>query len=150
MARRGSNWKARRGSTLVESAIVAVAFLLLLTGIMEFGRLGFSYNEVSFAAQCAARWAAVRGSSSGHPAAAADVQAAAEVYTGALDNTKVTVTTSWSPSGTCPFSPPPGNPNNNPGSTVQVKVSYHFATVLVPLSASGLTVETTACSIITQ
>src|SRR5262249_8865413 len=101
----------RRGSTLIESSIVAVVFLLLLVGIIEFGRLGLAYNEVSFAAQCAARYASVRGSSSGHPAAAKDVQTAALAYTAALDNSQVTVTTTWSP-------------DNNPGSTVSVKVSY--------------------------
>jgi len=126
-----------RGSTLVESAIVAVVFLLLLVGIMEFGRLGLAYNEVSFAAQCAARYAAVRGSSSGHPAAASDVQSVAKVYTGALDNRQVTVTTTWTP-------------NNNPGSTVKVKVTYKFDTVLLPLSATTVPVQTTAAAIITQ
>jgi Flp pilus assembly protein TadG len=123
--------RGRRGSTLVESSVVAAVFLLLLAGIMEFGRLG------SFAAQFAARYAAVRGSSSGHAASASDVQTAALAYTGALDNTKVTVTTTWTP-------------DNHPGSTVQVKVSYAFATVLVPLSASTLTLQTTARGIITQ
>ena len=126
-----------RGSTLVESAIVAVVFLLLLVGIMEFGRLGLAYNEVSFAAQCAASYASVRGSSSGHPAAASDVQSAAKVYTGALDNSQVTVTTTWTP-------------NNNPGSTVKVKVTYKFDTVLLPLSATTVPVQTTAAAIITQ
>jgi Flp pilus assembly protein TadG len=122
----------------VESSVVAAVFLLLLTGTMEVGRLGFAYNEVSFAAQSAARYASVSGSSSGHVATAAEIQSVAETYTGALDNTKVTVTTTWSP-------------NNNPGSTVQVKVSYNFATVLVPLSSAGLlTVKTTASNIITQ
>ena len=127
----------RRGSTLVESTVVAAVFLILLVGIMEFGRLGFAYNEVSFAAQRAVRYAAVRGSSSGHAASAADVKTAALVYTGALDNTQVTVTTTWLP-------------NNLPGSTVQVQVVYNFATILVPLSAATLAVQTTARDIITQ
>src|SRR3954454_4577556 len=97
--------KAERGSTLVESSVVAGVFLLLLAGIMEFGRLGFAYGAVSFAAQRAARYAAVRGTGSGHAATAGDVSEAAKVYTGALDNTKVTVSTTWSP-------------DNHPGSTV--------------------------------
>ncbi|HWC95099.1 MAG TPA: TadE family protein [Candidatus Sulfopaludibacter sp.] len=128
---------ARRGSTLVESAVVATAFLVLLTGVMEFGCIGFAYNAVSFAAQRAARYAAVRGAGSGHPASAADVQAAAKVYTGALDNSKVTVTTTWLP-------------DNQAGSTVQVKVSYSFAVALVPISAKALTLQTTSRHIITQ
>jgi Flp pilus assembly protein TadG len=129
--------KARRGSTLVESSVVAAVFLLLVAAIIEFGRLGLAYNEVSFAAQSAARYAAVRGSSSGHPAAPADIRAAAKYYTGALDNTKVTVTPSWIP-------------DNHPGSEVQVVVSYVFVTALVTLAPNGMTVRTTARQIITQ
>jgi hypothetical protein len=49
----------------------------------------------------------------------------------------VTVTTTWTP-------------NNNPGSTVRVKVSYKFDTVLVPLSATTVPVQTTATAIISQ
>ncbi|HEY1496574.1 MAG TPA: TadE family protein [Candidatus Solibacter sp.] len=128
----------RRGSTLVESSVVAAVFLLLLAGIMEFGRLGFAYNAVSFAAQRAARYAAVRGGDSGHPASATDVETTAKSYTVALDNTKVTVTTTWTP-------------DNRSGSTVQVKVSYDFGTVLTPLASSNvLTVQTTAREIINQ
>jgi Flp pilus assembly protein TadG len=129
--------QARRGSTLVESSVVAVVFLLLLAGIMEFGRLGFAYNAVSFAAQRAARYAAVRGAGSGHPVLAADVETAARQYTNALDNAKVTVTTTWSP-------------DNLAGSTVQVTVSYAFGTVLTPLAKNALTVQTTAREIISQ
>jgi Flp pilus assembly protein TadG len=129
---------SRRGSTLVESSVVAAVFLLLLAGIMEFGRLGFAYNAVSFAAQRAARYAAVRGGDSGHPASATDVETAAKSYTVALDNTKITVTTTWTP-------------DNHSGSTVQVKVSYDFGTVLTPLASSRvLTVQTTAREIINQ
>jgi Flp pilus assembly protein TadG len=121
----------------VESSVVAVVFLLLLTGIMEFGRMGFAYGAVSFAAQRAARYAAVRGSGSGRAASAADVETAAKSCTAALDNTKVTVSTAWMP-------------DNHPGSTVQVTVSYDFATVLTPLAAKALTVQTTTRHIIAQ
>ena len=111
--------RRRRGSALVESALVATVFLLLLVGIMEFGRLGFAYNSVSFAAQRAARFAAVRGSGSGHAAVAADIESAAKDYAGALDSSQLVVATTWLP-------------NNNPGSTVEVKVTYTFSTVLTP------------------
>lgn len=133
----GGSAARRRGSTLVESSVVAATFLLLLAGIMECGRLGFAYNAVSFAAQRAARYAAVRGSGSGHPASAADVEAAAKGYTAALDNSKVTVTTTWVP-------------DNHPGSTVQVKVAYRFVTALVPLSAGTMALQTTTRHIVMQ
>src|SRR3954470_12623945 len=86
-----------RGSTLVEAAIVAAVFLLLLVSLIEFGRLGFAYNSLSFAAQRAARFAALRGSGSGHAATAADIQAKAQVYIVALDTSQLTVTTTWTP-----------------------------------------------------
>jgi Flp pilus assembly protein TadG len=128
---------SERGSTLVESAVVGVVFLLLLVGIMEFGRIGFAYNSVSFAAHRAARYAALRGSGSGHPASAADVQANAQAYLVAFDTSNLTVTTAWTP-------------DNHPGSTVQVNVSYGFKTVLVPISADLFTLRTTCRQIIIQ
>ena len=127
--------RRRRGSTLVESGVVASVFLLLLAGVMEFGRLGFAYNSVSFAAQRAARFAAVRGSESGHAAVASDVEAAAKDYAGALDRNQITVATTW-------------QPDNHPGSTVQVKVSYIFTSVLVPVGT--MTLQTTTRQIVEQ
>ena len=126
--------RTRRGSTLVESAVVATVFLMLLAGIMEFGRLGFAYNCVSFAAQRAARFASVRGSSSGHAALAADIESAAKGYA-PLNAAQMTVATTWLP-------------NNQPGSTVQVIVTYTFKSVLVPVGT--MTLQTTSRHIIAQ
>ena len=47
------------------------------------------------------------------------------------------VTTTWTP-------------DNHPGSTVQVRVSYGFRTLLVPLSAGSMTLATTSRQVITQ
>lgn len=129
--------KPRRGGTLVESAVVAAAFLLLLAGIMECGRLGLACNSVSFAAQCAARYASVNGSASGHPVTGPQIEAVAKGRAAGLDSSQITAVTKW-------FS------NNSPGSTVQVIVSYKFATVLAPLSATTLTMQTTAQAVISQ
>ncbi len=122
---------------MVESALVATVFLLLLVAIMEFGRLGFAYNSVSFAAHRAARFAAVRGSSSGHPASANDVTAEARSLIAALDTANLTVTTRWTP-------------DNHPGSMVEVRVSYGFRTLLVPMSSSLMTLSTVSKQVITQ
>ena len=137
MAHRTARADARRGSTLVESAVVATGFVIFLAGVMEFGRIGFAYNEVSFAAQRAARFAAVRGSTSGHPASSTDVQNEALVYSVALDTTKLTVTTTWTP-------------DNKPGSSVKVKVAYNFVTPLVPISKATIALQATAQEVITQ
>ncbi len=127
----------RRGSTMIESTLVATVFLLLLVAIMEFGRLGFAYNSVSFAAHRAARYAALRGSTSGHAVSAADVQAEAGALLVGLDPAQITIQTIWLP-------------DNRPDSTVQVTVSYGFRTLLVPLSAGGITLATTSRQLVVQ
>src|SRR4051812_28489854 len=54
-----------RGQALVEFALVIPLFLLLLFGIVDAGRLVFTYNAVSNAARDGARVAIVNQSSSG-------------------------------------------------------------------------------------
>ena len=126
----------RRGSTLVESALVTTAFLFLLVGIMDFGRLGFAYNSVTYAAHRAARFAAINGSGSGHPASISDIQANAQGNVVALSGSLATSVT-WTP-------------DNHPGSSVQVLVTYSFRPLLIPISASTLTLKSTSAQIITQ
>ena len=53
--------KKQKGSTLVEYAIVLTGFLMLIFGIIDFGRAMFAYHYVSSAARDAARWAMVNG-----------------------------------------------------------------------------------------
>jgi Flp pilus assembly protein TadG len=139
MMRATNNWngRRRRGSTLVESALAATVFLLLLVAIMECGRLGFAYSSVSFAAHRAARFASLRGSTSGHPASAADVRAQVVSLVAALDTAALTVNTTWTP-------------DNQPGSTVAVTVRYGFQPLLIPLSANLITVATTSRQLIAQ
>ncbi|MGA3018216.1 MAG: TadE/TadG family type IV pilus assembly protein [Bryobacteraceae bacterium] len=127
----------RRGSTMLEPALVTSLFLVLLMGITDFGRMGFAFNSIEFAAHRAARWATTRGSSSGHAATVAAVQAEAQANVAALDNTQLTVGVTWTP-------------NNNPGSTVQVQVTYNFKTLLIPISSKALTLKSTSAQIITQ
>lgn len=51
--------KRERGAVAVEFAVVAVAFLLLLFGIMEFGRLMYLFNTIQEVTRRAAREAVV-------------------------------------------------------------------------------------------
>ncbi|MGA2194187.1 MAG: TadE/TadG family type IV pilus assembly protein [Bryobacteraceae bacterium] len=127
----------RRGSTMLEPAFITSLFLILLIGITDFGRMGFAYNSIAFAAHRAARWASTRGRSSGHAAAVADVQAEAQANLTALDNTQLTVGVTWTP-------------NNNPGSTVQVQLTYNFKPLLIPISSTKLKLKSTSAQIIIQ
>jgi Flp pilus assembly protein TadG len=113
--------KRRRGSSLVETALVTVPFFTLILGIIAWGYLVFSYDSLTFAAQQGARWASVRGSTSGMAATAASVQAYVTGQTPGLMPGSLNVQTIWSP-------------DNKPGSTVTVQVSY----TAVPLSTLSL------------
>ena len=103
--------KRERGSTLVELTICLVAFLLLTLGAMEMGYAVYGYNFCSYAAQDAARWASVHGSQSSTPATASSVTSYVTAEAVGLSSSNLSVNTTWSP-------------DNNPGSTVTVTVSY--------------------------
>ena len=129
--------RGRRGSTMLEGALVMTTFVILLVGSMDFGRLGFAYSSVTYAAHQAARFAATNGSASGHAASVATIQANADSNLLGLNAAQLTVSVTWTP-------------NNNPGSQVQVVVSYGFQPLVVPISSTSLTLKSTAVDVITQ
>lgn len=88
----------QRGAYLVEYSLVILVFLVVLFGIMEFGRIVTAYNVLSGATREGTRYAIVHGSRSGVPATASDVQGIVRRWCIGLDASAVTVTTEW-PSG---------------------------------------------------
>jgi Flp pilus assembly protein TadG len=78
---RRSFWQDEEGSTLVEFSIVISLFLLILFGLVDFGRLAYHLVTSERAMQAAARLAAVR------PAACAGVPATLVRAALAPDNT---------------------------------------------------------------
>jgi Flp pilus assembly protein TadG len=129
--------KRKRGSTMLEGALMMTTFIILLVGAMDFGRLGLAYNSITYAAHQGARFASTSGSSSGHVATAAAIQSNVDNNLVGLNATGLTVSVTWTP-------------NNNPGSQVQVAVSYRFQPLVVPISSSALTVKSTAVDTISQ
>jgi Flp pilus assembly protein TadG len=127
----------RRGSTMLEGALVMTTFVILLIGCMDFGRLGFAYSSVTFAAHQAARYAATNGSASGHAATLTTVRANVNSNLVGLNAAALTVAATWTP-------------DNNPGSKVQVVVSYSFLPLVVPISSTSLVLKSTAVDYITQ
>lgn len=129
--------RGRKGSTMVESALALTTFAILMGGIMELGFAGLAANSVTFAAQRAARYASVRGNSSGHVATTADVQSVAQEYAAPLAPASLNVSVTWAP-------------DNHPGSTVTVRVSCTFKPSMLPVSASALTLQSTSSQLIVQ
>ena len=117
--------RRRRGQALVEFALVAPWFFLILFGIIEAGRFMLYYETLNNATREGARYAIVNGEHSftpvgpGNPGPViAQVKAAAF---GVLGN-GVTVTPTW---GGTP-------PSNERGSIITVHAAYTYRS-LVPL-----------------
>ena len=108
--------------------------MLIVFGTIEFGRMILDYNIVSNAAREGVRYAAVRGSSSGHAATANDVaNYVASRSVGLLQASNVTVT--WPT-------------NNAPGSVVQVQVQYSFTPIVTLLPQTAVNLSSTTKSYI--
>jgi Flp pilus assembly protein TadG len=107
--------------------MVAMAFMIMVFGIVGVARAIYAYNTVCYAASTAIRYASLNGASSSSPATSATVQSLVYSLANGLDA-----------SSTCPASSAGAlcatttwNPNNSAGSTVTVNVVYDFQ----PLSA---------------
>lgn len=122
---------------MVETAISITIFLTLLLGVIDFGYGLYTYDLVSYASKIGSRWAIVHGSTSSTPATASDVQNYIAGQVAGLDPSKLQVTTSWSP-------------NNSPGSTVSVAVTYNFSFMDPLVPTASLTFGATSNGIIAQ
>ena len=111
-----------RGSYLVEYSLAFLTFMLVLFGIMEFGRAVAAYNVIAGATREGTRYAIVHGSRSDTPATSSDIQNKVRSWCIGIDPGGVTVTTTW-PSG------------NNPGQPVNVATRYTFVPVVGFLSS---------------
>ena len=129
----------QRGSVLVESAIALSTFLILLFGIIEAGRMVYTYNTLAFAAREGTRYAVVRGANYPSPATAATIQTYVRGRAVGLDPTLMTVTTTWSG---------PASPNNTPGNFVQVRIDYPFTMVTTLFLNHSVTLSSTSRTVV--
>lgn len=111
---------ARRGSTLVEFAMVAMMLFTMVFACFEFDRMLLTYTSVANAARAGARYAIVHGSTGGVVSGPADDPAAVVTAVrrmavlGMLDLDQLDVRVRY-PDGA-----------NNPGSRVTVTVAYPY------------------------
>ena len=127
----------KAGHSYVEFSVSAVPLLLFLFGTINFALGVYAYNFTSYVAREAARYAAVRGSSSPAPAAKSDVTNFVLAEAHGLDNSNLKVTTTWSP-------------DNKPGSVVQVQVQYKFIFNMFLVKLSPVNFTSTSKMVITQ
>ena len=109
--------KAEDGNSLLEYGFIVMLFLIMILGIVDFGRALYAYHFVSHAARSATRWAAVNGYTCGPgttagtpfdsscngtapmnngPASSTDIQTyVTRLVPSGLDSSKVTTTPNW-------------------------------------------------------
>jgi len=147
MTARRSTGLHERGNTLAEFAVVLTASMVLIVGIIDFGRALYTDHLVSNAARSATRYASVRGSScspSGCTATSASIQTYVRGLAPELNQANITVTTTWSTSTGCA-----GSPYQSAGCNVSVQVSYPYQFAAVPLLPSfTMTMRSTSKMII--
>jgi Flp pilus assembly protein TadG len=125
-----------RGASLPETAIVIGVLLILLFGIIDFGRAMYTYAFVAQIARQGARWTIVRGAQCTQldhcNASSSDVQTYVQgLSEGATVASNISVTANW-PSSGCP----PGLSGKQPGCIVTVSVTYPFQFLLPFMNAN--------------
>jgi len=139
---------AQRGTSTAEFAIAATLMLMVVFGIIQFGKAIYAYHSVANAARLGSRWAMVRGSdcvAATCPATAATVKAYVQSQMPLLNSAAATVTTTWSTSSGCY-----GNPSNGPGCVVAVTVSYPFHFDVPLVSSAVLQISSTSQMVISE
>jgi Flp pilus assembly protein TadG len=104
-------WKSDAGTALVEFAIAAPVFMLVVFAVIELGLAAWQKNSVASDVRQGARYAVVRGTMSGRTATAESVAAYVKSRT-SLDTAAFRVYATWSP-------------NKKPGSVVTVSVAHN-------------------------
>ncbi len=120
-----------RGQSLVEFALVAPIFFMLLFGVMEFGLLVWTSHKVENGTREGMRLAVVRGAESGDPATCGDVQDEFEARTSGLSG---------------PLSVNCIGVGGPRGSTVTVSATYSYATIFGTLLGLDATISIDASS----
>jgi hypothetical protein len=140
-----------RGQALVEFAIVAPIFFLLLFSIIEFGRYVYTVQVLNNAAREGARYAIVHGAQSLSPTGPLPGGATSPDPTGDAVRAKVRAFAVGVPATNITFpntgcvngetSGPCWQPDNGRGSTIEVTVQASFTTLIPLVPLPTITVE---------
>jgi Flp pilus assembly protein TadG len=129
--------RAQSGNMMLETALCLIFLFSIMFGVVEYSRLMYAFNFVSYAAQSATRYASLRGATSSSPVTASQVTTYVGSLAMGLDPTQLSVNTSWSPS-------------NQPGSNVQVIVAYTQNPLLTMVLPNSIQVTSTSTMVVLQ
>lgn len=116
--------KRFRAQSLVEFALVAPLFFLLVFGLIEGARLAWTYNTLTNATKEGSRYALVHGARSGDPASSADVKDHMLDHSTGLSSGNLTVVRTWIDADDS------GDNENDPGDKVRIETSYRHTFVV--------------------
>lgn len=123
------------GQATVEFGLVAIVFLILLFGVIEFSRLMLMYHHLGNVAREGSRYASVHGFDSLKNATAADIENYVKSIS-PVDPNNLTVNTTWE------------NSDHKPKSWVKVQVNYEFKFVVPFLYRSSIPLKSTSQMVI--
>jgi Flp pilus assembly protein TadG len=132
-----SRRKRQSGNVMIETSFCLISLFMIMFGIVEYSRLTYAWNFVSYAARSATRYGSLRGSTSSSPVTAAQMTSYVQSLAVALNPSSLVVNTTWSP-------------NNQPGSTIQVVVSYTESPVVTMVMPNSINVTSTSQMVILQ
>jgi Flp pilus assembly protein TadG len=142
-----------RGSALAETAVIMTVLLMLMFGIIDFGRALYTYSFVAQLAREGARWAIVRGGDctviDNCPATSTNLLTYVKsLNEGATNASSITANLSFQ-------APPSGigcstSGNNAPGCVAKVTVTYPFTFMLPFLPKAGITMTGTSEMVISN
>ena len=122
---------------MIEMALVLPVYILLVHGMIQLCFVLFGYCNATYAIRVAARYAALHGTGSTYACTSTDLQNITKKYLWGARLSNVTITNTWSP-------------DNNPGSTVTIKISIVYPTAIPFSSLSQITVGTAVKTTILQ
>jgi Flp pilus assembly protein TadG len=123
---------------MVEGALTLLVLFVTFFGIMDFGRLVWTYTTIAHGAREATRYAIVHGSASANPASVATIQGIVLSRSPGLSSSNITTTVTYSPN------------NQNAGSSVQVLVNYTFYPITPYIPVGAMTLKSTSQMVIYQ
>ncbi|GBD16649.1 hypothetical protein HRbin26_01550 [bacterium HR26] len=109
------------GQSTVEFALIAVPFFLLVFGIIEGGRLVFTYHEIQNAAREGTRYMVAHGAFADDPLAPGDTTEVEDYVlskTAGLEPASLEISANWL------------DGSNEPGKRVAVEVQYEFEPIV--------------------
>lgn len=130
-ARIGAAVSDRRGASAVEFAFVAPVLLFFTVGVMDVGRVVWLSSTLESVAADTARFAMIRGAGSDSPASLTDIADFAASRAIGIPAAELGVDVHYSP-------------NNNPGASVRIELTYDFKSFLTgfidfgPLRLQGI------------